>query len=216
MNVIIVGCGRVGSELALLLSREGNNVAVVDNNKTSFHRLGGTFNGLCVTGNGFDLEVLRRAGVESADAFVVVTNGDNTNIMASQVAKKIFNVPKVIARVYDPRRADIYKRFGLEIISGTTLLASMIRDKLIESRFSGFFIETRGMGIIEINVTEDFVGKTVSELNRPDEFLIATIIKKNNPVIPSPMTRLELGDVLIGIVRTESVKKIKSMFKMED
>lgn len=216
MNVIIVGCGRVGSELALLLSREGNNVAVVDNNKTSFHRLGGTFNGLCVTGNGFDLEVLRRAGVESADAFVVVTNGDNTNIMASQVAKKIFNVPKVIARVYDPRRADIYKRFGLEIISGTTLLASMIRDKLIESRFSGFFIETRGMGIIEINVTEDFVGKTVSDLNRPDEFLIATIIKKNNPVIPSPMTRLELGDVLIGIVRTESVKKIKSMFKMED
>jgi trk system potassium uptake protein len=216
MNVIIVGCGRVGSELALLLSREGNNVAVVDNNKASFHRLGGTFNGLCVTGNGFDLEVLRRAGVESADAFVVVTNGDNTNIMASQVAKKIFNVPKVIARVYDPRRADIYKRFGLEIISGTTLLVSMIRDKLIESRFSGFFIETRGMGIIEINVTEDFVGKTVSELNRPDEFLIATIIKKNNPVIPSPMTRLELGDVLIGIVRTESVKKIKSMFNMED
>ncbi len=216
MNVIIVGCGRVGSELALLLSREGDNVAVVDCNRASFQRLGGTFNGLCVTGNGFDLEVLRKAGVESADAFVVVTNGDNTNIMASQVAKKIFNVPKVIARVYDPRRAEIYKRLGLEIISGTTLLASMIRDKLVESRFSGFFIEARGMGIIEINVTKDFVGKTVSELNRPDEFLIATIIKKNNPVIPSPTTRCEVGDVLIGIVRTESVKKIKGMFGMED
>jgi len=216
MNVIIIGCGRVGSELALLISASGDNVTVIDPNKAAFQRLGRTFNGESVEGNGFDMDLLRKAGVESADAGVVVTNGDNTNIMAYQVAKKIFNVPKVIARIYDPRRAEVYKRFGLEVISGTTLLASMIRDKLVESHFSGFFIETRGMGIIEINVTEQFVGKTVGELNIPGEFLIATILKKNSPVIPSPATVVQRGDVLIGIVRNDSVQGIKSMFGMEE
>jgi len=216
MNIIIVGCGRVGAELALLLSYEGHNVTVIDWKKESFQRLGGTFNGLCIAGSGFDLEILRKAGIESADALAVVTNGDNTNIMTSQVAKTIFKVPRVIARLYDPKRAAIYKKLGLEIISGTVLVASMIRDKLIEKHFSDFFIEMRGMGVIQIAVTPQFAGKTVDQLNRPDEFLIATIVKKGKTVIPSPDTALEAGDTLIGIVRTGSLKAIKNMFNMED
>jgi trk system potassium uptake protein TrkA len=122
MYVIIVGCGRVGSELAKLLSNEGHNVVVIDKNHSSFDRLGGTFNGLTFVGNGFDLGLLRQAGIEKADAFCAVTNGDNTNLISAQVAKKIFNVPKVIARVYDPQRAHIYTALGLDIISGTVLL----------------------------------------------------------------------------------------------
>ncbi len=99
MYVVIVGCGRVGSELAKLLSQEGHNVVVIDKEQRSFARLGHAFNGITLTGNGFDVELLKEAGIEKTDAFCAVTNGDNTNIMAAQVAKKIFKVPKVIARI---------------------------------------------------------------------------------------------------------------------
>lgn len=216
METIIVGCGRVGAELGILLSEEGHNVTVIDKRTDSFRRLGKTFNGLTITGNGFDLDTLSKAGASTADALVVVTNGDNTNIMASQVAKKIFKIPKVIARLYDARRAEIYQRLGLDILSGTTLVASMIRDKLIESRFSSYLIETKGMGVIEINVSDKFAGKKVKQVNKSGEFIVATIIKKTGAVIPGPSTVLDKGDVLVGIVRTESVKKIKKQFDMKE
>ncbi len=216
MEIIIVGCGRVGAAVALLLSEEGHNVTVIDKKDTAFSRLGKTFNGITIQGNGFDIDTLIKAEASTADAFVVVTNGDNTNIMASQVAKKIFKIPKVIARSYDPKRAEIYKHLGLDILSGTTLVASMIRDKLIEKSFSGFFIETKGMGIIELRVSDYLAGKKVQQVNRPDEFIVATVIKSKGTIIPSPTTVLNKGDVLVGIVRTESVQKIKKLFQVED
>lgn len=216
MDVIIVGCGRVGAELAALLSEEGNNVTIIDKNPDSFQRLGKTFNGIRLIGNGIDTDTLLKAGISKADAFVVVTNGDNTNIMASEIAKKIFKVPKVIARLYDSKRAQIYQRLGLSLVSGTTLVASQIRDKLIESHFSSYFTETKGMGTIEINITEKFAGKKVRTYNRKDEFLIATIIKKGGPILPTPNTILEKGDVIIGIVRTEALKKIKQLFEIKE
>ncbi|MEK7868403.1 MAG: NAD-binding protein, partial [Candidatus Omnitrophota bacterium] len=98
MHIIIAGCGRVGSELARLLSNEGHDVIIIDKNKSSFDRLRGTFNGVTLVGSGFDTGLLKQAGIEKADAFCAVTNGDNTNLISAQVAKKIFNVPKVIAR----------------------------------------------------------------------------------------------------------------------
>lgn len=216
MEVIVVGCGRVGAAISTLLSAEGHNVTIIDKKESSFHRLGKNFNGLALQGNGFDIDTLTKAGAKTADAFVVVTNGDNTNIMACQVAKNIFKIPRVIARLYDPRRAEIYQRLGLTILSGTTLVASMIRDKLIESTFSSYFIETSSMGIIEIPISKKFSGKKVGTLNRKDEFLISTVIKKKGTMIPSPDTLVEEGDVAIGIVRTESVKKIKRFFEVEE
>lgn len=216
MEVIVVGCGRVGAAISILLSEEGHNVTIIDKKAEAFHRLGKNFNGITLLGNGFDLDTLIKAGAKTADAFVVVTNGDNTNIMACQVAKDIFKIPRVIARLYDPRRAEIYQRLGLTILSGTTLVASMIRDKLIESSFSSYFIETRGMGIIEIPITKKFSGKKTGHLNRKDEFLISTIIKKKGAIIPSPTTIVEEGDIAIGIVRTESVPKIKRFFGIEE
>jgi len=152
MHIIIAGCGRVGSDLARLLSNEGHDVIIIDKNKSSFDRLRGTFNGVTLMGNGFDAELLKQAGIEKADAFCAVTNGDNTNLISAQVAKKIFNVPKVIARVYDPQRAHIYTALGMDVISGTILFAAMIRDKIIESRFSSYLIETKELGVIEIEV----------------------------------------------------------------
>jgi trk system potassium uptake protein TrkA len=212
MYVIIVGCGRVGSELAKLLSTEGHNVVIIDKAQSSFERLGGTFNGLSLVGNGFDLALLKQAGAQNADAFCAVTNGDNTNLISAQVAKKIFNIPKVIARVYDPQRAHIYAALGLDIISGTVLFASMLRDKIIESRFSSYLIETKELGVLEIEVKNSLAGKTIQEVNLPGEFLVAAIRRLSGVIIPEPQTALKEKDVLMAVVKVASLKKIKAKF----
>ncbi len=212
MYIIIVGCGRVGSELASLLQQEGHDVVIIDKDPKSFRRLGSNFNGITLTGNGYDTDLLKEAGIEKADAVCVVTNGDNTNIMAAQAAKNIFKVPKVIARVYDPKRASIYKQLGLDVISGTVLFAAMLRDKIIESHFTGYLIETGELGVIEIPIKDDFAKKKVSDVNIADEFLVTTIVRKKGAIIPGQDTVLEKGDLLMGVVKTDSVAKVKKIF----
>ncbi|HLD40856.1 MAG TPA: TrkA family potassium uptake protein [Candidatus Omnitrophota bacterium] len=212
MYVIIVGCGRVGSELAKLLSSEGHNVVVIDKSPKSFDRLGRTFNGVTLVGNGFDVELLKQAGIAQADAFCSVTNGDNSNIVAAQAAKKIFKVPKVIARVYDPSRADIYKSLGLDILSGTILFASMLRDKIIESRFSSYLIESKDVGVLEIEVDEAMAGKTAGEINLPGELMVVIIKGIKGVVLPEPKTKLHKNDVLMAVVKTESLDKVRKKF----
>ena len=215
MYIIIVGCGRVGSELAKLLSNEGHNVVVIDKSQSSFDRLSGAFNGLTLVGNGFDLVLLKQAGIEKADAFCSVTNGDNTNLISAQVAKKIFKVPKVIARVYDPLRAHIYAALGLDIISGTILFAAMLRDKIIESRFSSYLIESKDLGVIEIEVKNDLLGKTIQEVNVPREFLVVAIRRLDGVIIPEPSTVLKAKDVLMGVVKVSSLKKLEEKFNLQ-
>lgn len=214
MNIMIVGCGRVGSQLALLLSQEGHNVTIIDKNPESFKRLGGTFNGVAMVGNGFDERLLRELKIDRQDAFVSVTSGDNTNLMASQIARKMFKVPHVIARVYDPKRAGIYRKLGLDIISGTVLVAAMIRDKLIENRFTSYLVETGELGVIEIVVSEDLKDKKVSELYMHDEFSVVCIDRRKRVIIPDSNTKLELDDKVMGVVRTASLKKVKERFKL--
>ena len=209
MYVIIVGCGRVGSQLAGLLSSEGHNVVVIDRNPASFERLGGAFNGLTLVGGGFDLEVLKQAWAEKCDAFCSVTNGDNTNLISAQVAKKIFKIPKVIARVYDPQRAHIYTALGMDVISGTILFASMIRDKIIESRFSSYLIESKDLGVIEVEVKKELVGKTIKDMNVPSEFLVVAIRRLDGVIIPEPTTVLKSKDVLMAVVKVDSLAKVK-------
>ncbi len=130
MKVVIMGCGRVGAQLATLLDAEGHLVTVLDTDTYSFRRLPPIFNGTALLGDGTDEESLRKAGIEEADAFVAVTQGDNRNVMAAQIAKHIFNVPKVICRIYDPLRQELYNSLGLEAISPTTIFAQMLKEKL--------------------------------------------------------------------------------------
>ncbi len=214
MHVIIVGCGRVGAELAKILANEGHNVVVIDKSRDAFSRLGNTFNGLTMAGNGFDLELLKQVGIEKADAFCAVTNGDNTNLISAQVAKKIYKVPKVIARVYDPQRAHIYAALGLDIISGTTLFASMLRDKIIESRFSSYLIETKDLGVFEIEVKDGLVGKTPLDINIPQEFMVVAIKKLTGVVIPDANTVFKARDVLMAIIKVASLEKVKEKLKI--
>ena len=212
MYIIIIGCGRVGSELAKLLATEGHDVVVIDKNPASFERLGDTFNGMTLAGGGFDLNLLKQAGIYKSDAFCAVTNGDNTNLICAQVAKKIFKVPKVFARIYDPQRAHIYAALGLDIISGTILFASMLRDKIIESRFSSYLIETKDLGVIEIEVKGELVGKTVEQLNMPGEFLVVALRRLEGTSIPASSMVLKAKDILMAAVRVESLGKIKEKF----
>jgi len=130
MKVVIMGCGRVGARLAGLLDADGHSVAILDTDAYSFRRLPPKFAGTALIGNGINEEALKRAGIEEADAFVAVTQGDNRNVMATQIAKHIFNVPKVICRIYDPLRQELYSTLGLETISPTTIFAQILKEKL--------------------------------------------------------------------------------------
>ena len=128
-----MGCGRVGARVASLLDHTGNDVTVIDVDSRAFQRLPTTFGGDTIIGTGIDEDVLRRAGIEEADAFIAVTNGDNRNIMAAQVARLIFNVPEVVCRIYDPVREDTYRRLGLTTVCPTTTISAMILDSVMRA-----------------------------------------------------------------------------------
>jgi trk system potassium uptake protein len=137
MQIVILGCGRVGSGLANRLDREGHDVRVIDQRPESFQRLSPDFHGLALVGQGIDEDVLRRAGADSAQVFAAVTDDDNTNIMASQVAKIVLKVPKVITRIYDPIREETYQTLGLETICPTILGAQLIQGMLAQCQADG-------------------------------------------------------------------------------
>ncbi|HDD64814.1 MAG TPA: TrkA family potassium uptake protein, partial [Firmicutes bacterium] len=140
MYVIIVGCGNIGASLAKIMQEE-HNVVIIDKKSENFSKLGRGFNGISIEGNGLDLEVLKEAGIEKADAVIATTGHDNTNIALAQISKKIFNVPKAIARISDPEKAEVYRMLGVDLISSTSLIAALIRDKIIEKRFSTYILE---------------------------------------------------------------------------
>ena len=130
MKVIIMGCGRVGGRLAGLLDIEGHSVTILDIDSYGFRRLPADFAGTALVGDGMDEEVLKKAGIEEADAFVAVTEVDNHNIMAAQIARHIFNVPKVVCRIYDPLRRELFNSLGIEALSPTTTFAQMLKDRI--------------------------------------------------------------------------------------
>ncbi|UCG55192.1 MAG: TrkA family potassium uptake protein [Dehalococcoidia bacterium] len=132
MKIIIMGCGRVGAQLAIMLDKEGHQITVLDKKSYSFRWLPASFNGTALLGHGLDELTLKKAGIENADVFVAVTQGDNRNIMACQIAKHIFNVPKVICRIYDPLRRDLYITLGLEALSPTTIFSQMLKEKVVD------------------------------------------------------------------------------------
>ncbi|HUV75566.1 MAG TPA: TrkA family potassium uptake protein [Dehalococcoidales bacterium] len=130
MKVVIMGCGRVGAQLAGLLDNDGHEVTILDTDAYSFRRLSPSFGGNALIGNGIDQEALKRAGIEKADVFVALTQGDNRNVMATQIAKHIFNVPRAICRIYDPLRNELYNTMDIETFSPTTIFAQLVKEKI--------------------------------------------------------------------------------------
>jgi len=201
MKVIIAGCGRMGAELSLRFS-EGHEVTVVDRDARAFLRLGAGFGGRTVEGVGFDREVLLRAGIESADALAAVTSGDNANIVIARVARNVFRVPTVVARVYDPRRAKIYRRLGLQTVS-TTAWGVVRMTQLIAHRELNV-IRSLGEGEVELveqEVPAHWVGRPVSQVSVAGEISVTAILRRGAAKLPSPGTAFEPGDrVVIAVL----------------
>ena len=165
MNILVVGCGKVGSRLAAQLSREGHDVSVVDKEETAFEMLGDDFEGFTTSGIPIDQDVLRRAGIESCDAVAAVSTDDNVNIMVSQVAREIFHVETVLARIYDPKREDVFSHFGLHTVCPTNLTVAAVRSAITEKDKPQ--IINFGSHTITFNtqdVTKSFVGRLVDEI----------------------------------------------------
>lgn len=214
MYIIIVGCGKIGSYLANLLQEE-NNIVVVDTDEKASAKLGDAFNGLFMVGDGLDPDFLKEAGIEKADALAVTTSNDNTNIVIAQIAKKVFNVPKVVARVSDVDKSEIYRNLGVDPVNSTSIFATFLREKIIERNFSTYIFESNKVSILEIKSTPFHKGKTVKNLNMAGDFQVITIVRAGEPVIPDEKTIIGEGDIILGVVKLSALKKVKKLLKLQ-
>lgn len=215
MNVIIMGCGRVGEQLSLLLLSDGHQVSVIDSNPQALDRLGPSFKGRKVVGVGFDQDVLIQAGIETADAFAATSSSDNANIIAARIARNHFRVPNVVARLVDPRRAEIYQRLGLLTISSTTWGAERIRELLIHTDLDP--ILTFGCGevcLLTVETPYPLVGKMVKHLTVPGEIQVIAITRKGHSLIPLGGAELQRGDQLHLVVLASAMDRMRDYFSL--
>ena len=212
MYIIVIGCGRVGAQLASFLSGEGHDVVVIDTNPKAFRRLGAVFNGKTFVGVGFDIELLKKAGAEKADAVAVVTDLDNTNIMVAQVAKKIFNISKVITRLYNPDRFETYQKLGLDVICGTSMLANAIKDRISKAAFESIFTLPEGeVEIIKFRISPKLEGKMIRDIEVSGQLKTALLIRGKNSYVPYERTRLIKGDILIASINILRIPHLEKL-----
>ena len=214
MKIIIIGCGRVGSTLARDLSMRNYDVTVIDNNRQSLENLGVNFRGETVVGVGFDREVLMKAGINKTDALAAVTVSDEANVVAARMAKQVFRVPRVAARVYDPRKAEIYRRLGIQTISPVALGASRLAELLTFTHLdTKSVLGTGEVEIVEVEVPPAFTGRLVSDVNVPGKVQVVSISRAGKTFLPSSNTPLQDGDLLHITVMEEHRDQIAAMFK---
>ncbi len=212
MKIIVAGCGRVGAALAKKLSLEEHDVSVVDKNTDTFERLGKSFKGKTVKGMVFDGEALLKAGIEKCDVFVSVTSGDNSNVVSATIAKDIYKVPRVIARIYDPRRAEIYRRFGIPTVASVSWASNEIHTMITHTSS----IRDASLGDGEVQITRSeiparFAGHSVSELNVPGEIMVVAIIRGGKAFIPTSEAVFQEHEQVETAVLTTSLPRLKNM-----
>jgi len=216
MRFIIIGCGRTGSALACLLALRGHAVAVVDDDPARFERLGTAFKGQTVVGVGFDRDVLIKAGIGRTDGLAAVTESDETNIVAARMANQVFRVPKVFARLFDPRKAEIYQRLGLQTIASVTWVANRVADLLCSSQFDT--VASLGSGQVDLVQTEAptlWVGRPVNQVSVPGEVQVVTISRGSRTFLPTLGTVFQAGDVVHLAVLTAAADRLKAMLGLE-
>lgn len=217
MHVIIVGCGRVGARLASMLSRAGHSVVVIDKNPLAFERLEKSYGGVRLAGVGFDRKTLLEAGIERADALATVTNGDNTNFVVASIAVEDFHVPRVVARIADPIRADIYSRLGIPTISATMWSSARIRDLIVSPELQEVLaVGSAGVTLYEVETPERLVGRTVNHLSIPGEIQVVAITRRGRGFIPVLGTALERHDRLLIAAEGDSVAKLRGMLGLPE
>jgi trk system potassium uptake protein TrkA len=212
MKIIIIGCGRVGSGLARMLSNRDHQVTMIDSDPLSFERLGKNYKGKTVVGIGFDRQTLLYAGILKADAFAAVTASDEANAVAARIAKNVFRVPRVAARIYDPRKADIYRRLGMQTISPVALGIVRMAELLSFSNLA--VVDSLGSGevkIVDIEVPPMLAGRRIEEVIIPGEVHISAISRNGKTFLPLSGTTFVEGDVVHLSVLATSQDRLKDL-----
>jgi trk system potassium uptake protein TrkA len=216
MNIIVMGCGRVGSQVSVMLAGQGHQVTVIDHDTNALARLGAGFKGRIVKGVGFDRGVLHEAGVESAEGFVAASSSDNANIVAARIARNIFRVPRVVARLYDPVRAEVYQRLGLSTISSTVWGAERIVEVITHAELDVLDIfQDGGTSLIRVEAPTQLETQRVAHLNIPGEVLVVAITRRDHTFIPQAGTLLEQADILYLAVIPGSMNRLEEMLGIE-
>ncbi|MGY1438479.1 potassium channel family protein [Streptomyces reniochalinae] len=213
MHIVIMGCGRVGAELAQTLEQQGHTVAVIDRDPTAFRRLGSGFGGRRVTGIGFDQDTLREAGIEEAGAFAAVSSGDNSNIIAARVAREMFGTDHVAARIYDPRRAEVYQRLGIPTVATVRWTADQMLRRLLPSGAEPLWRDPSGaVQLAEVHTSPAWVGQRVSKLQDEAGVRIAFLTRLGEAVLPTSQTVLQEGDLVHVMMRCGDMARVEEVF----
>jgi trk system potassium uptake protein TrkA len=215
MKIVIMGCGRVGSQLANLLSLDGHSVSIIDLDAGSFKRLAKNFKGEKITGFGYDRDTLEKAGIESADAFASVTAGDNRNIIGALIANREYRVPIVVARIYDPVRAVVYNKLGIATISPTSWGANKIKELICHSDIhSNISLGNGEVEIVEVEVQPSIAGYPCDKINVPGEIMVTSITRLGRAFIPVVGTAMKTGDLLHIAVLSTSIPQLRRILSI--
>lgn len=215
MHIVIMGCGRVGATLADTLVSRGHSVAVIDQDADAFRRLGADFQGITVTGVGFDGDVLRQAGIERADGFAAVSSGDNSNIISARLARETFGVSRVVARIYDQKRAQVYERLGIPTVATVRWTADRIVRHLVpEEQVEIFRDPTSTVSIIDVTVHDGWIGRPLRALEEATGARAAYLTRFGIATLPTASTVLQEGDQVAMLVTDDIVDQVTTTASM--
>lgn len=209
-----MGCGRVGSTLARSLEERSHTVAVIDSNADAFRRLGPSFNGVKVTGIGFDQDVLEKAGIERADAFCAVSSGDNSNIIAARVARETFGIQNVVARIYDPGRAEVYQRLGIPTVATVKWTSDQVLRRILPAGAEPTFRDPSGtIRLDSVPISENWVGQRTVMLQEQTGCRIAWIDRLGEGILPTRESVIQEGDIVHLVMREEQADKVIAAYQ---
>jgi trk system potassium uptake protein TrkA len=212
VHIVIMGCGRVGSSLARSLEKRGHTVAVIDLDVESFRRLGPDFAGKTVRGVGFDREVLMESGIEQADGFAAVSSGDNSNILSARVVRETFGVDNVVARIYDPGRAEVYERLGIPTVATVRWTADQVLRRLLPAGSEPQWRDPSGsVRLMEVHVDRSWVGRTVGQIEDATGARVPFLFRMGSGTVPSRSTIFQDGDLLYAAVLDSELAQVEAV-----
>jgi len=213
VHIVIMGCGRVGSTLAHILEEQGHSVAIIDQDREAFRKLRSGFRGKRVTGVGFDQDVLIEAGIEEADAFAAVSSGDNSNVISARVVRESFGVERVAARIYDPRRAEVYQRLGIPTVATVRWTADQMLRRLLPDGSEPLWRDPTGAIVLaEVGYSPKWVGEKIHALEEAARARIAFVSRLGEAMLPGQGTVLQEGDVLYVMAAESDLERISAAF----
>jgi len=211
VHVIVVGCGRVGRELAMTLDRDGHSVSVIDKDRNAFHELPDGFGGKAILGFGFDRDHLEQAGIGDADAVAAVTNGDNSNILTARIALMTYEVPHVVARIYDPRRAVIYRQLGISTVAAVAWTTDQVLRRLFPEKSVSEWTDASGtISLLERALPDTWAGRKLSEMEDGSRFRLVGLTRGGQARLYGPELVGQEGDILHLIVRNDAQEELEA------